>query len=179
MKMRVVLLGTFAAVLSASTAHAAAGPPVVHNHEGRSHSHPLPASGKNHSHGGAKKKAPVTNHDKDNAILVKDGWNPLSKSWYYVASSSTHLFTVKDGSAVTEGAYRTMVMQQHIRLHKKDKNVSIFTSVVKISSTDCNRGMGEMKVFELNGKLKFTTDFVNDGSSTGDSIGKHICAMAS
>lgn len=161
---------------------------MAHSHDGRTHKHSLPATGKNHTHGGAKKKAaPATKHKsaysiahhKENLKLVRQGWNSLSEDWYIVGLGDTLFNAVKRGSSGFEGGYKTLVIQQHARLYKGDKDIKTITRVVKVSSADCKRGMGQVRSFKFNGEQLSAVDYANGGSTILDSLGQHICELNS
>lgn len=160
MDVRVVLLSTIATTMLSVSVHAAAGSPVAHSHNGRSHSHSLPTTGKNHTHNGKKK------------VLSTDA----GKGWTNFSTASNSYYTdFKDGSyeeRENKAGDDIGVLILKRRWMNEDK-----TDLEKayIKKKDCLKGHGTIVFLNLKGEFQYETDFAEGAGLVSSSIARIIC----
>ena len=181
-----ILLSTvIAAMLLIPVAHAEAGSSVAHGHSGRSHSHPLPSTGKNHSH---NKKAPaksrpvgttkynVVTSDKMAALLLKNKWRATNVGWSTVAFNETGRYALKHNSHFTKGGFVGLITQYSSRRGYLASDVTSVTQLVLVSRDHCLGKFGNVHLTNLAGtELLITNEFVGGGSTLIDSVGRDVC----
>lgn len=155
MKSIVVFGLVFSIVFSAL---AWADAPVTHKHGGRSHTHVLPSTGVNHSHGSPQRPTPQP--------ATSSGWVLLGSSSGYEPIS----FYAKSGSLQkTQSDYSVIIK---INDHLTNK-VSIYRWVVAIR--DCYNQVGTARTYALGGALLAQMDFAFGAGSVGSSAAETIC----
>jgi hypothetical protein len=143
-------------LLISTSAFAEKGQPVSHKHGDRTHTHPLPNTGLNHSH---NKKSPTK-----------------SSSWVLLGSTTTSLAEAKPGSfeiGRTKGGVPIASVVGQMT-DKRNRSVDLYQWYVTLR--DCDLKMGKLVVLDMAGVFKFDSDFVFGGSSLGSGIAETICA---
>jgi len=160
MKVKTILLSIIVSlVVSNAVVFAAAGLPVAHGHDGRSHSHPLPVTGKNHTHNGKKKD------------LSEDA----GKGWTNFSTADTYYTDFKDGSyeeKKNKAGDEIGVIILKTRWRNKDK---IELEKVYVTKEDCLKGYGTVVVLDLSGKFKFEFEFAENAGTVSASIARVTC----
>lgn len=175
-------------------AFAGSGAPIQHVHGERSHTHSLPESGRNHSHSAAKKptKSAVTHsHDgrSHNHVLPNSGKNhshtakkkkakrKAREGWTQIASSSLSWLDSKDGSyenSETKGGEKIgIAIIQWTDKAERD----VRTEKAYVTYKDCLKGYGEVVFLGLDGSYDRSTNYADNSSSMGSSIGDLLCGV--
>lgn len=162
--LSVVILGII--FIATSSVYAAAGKPVHHKHGERSHSHPLPTTGVNHSHnkGPSKKKSPTK-------------YTPRP-GWFYITESDKSVYEGKNGTfeiVNTKGGKRVASLLTEIRGINGNNKVSHYERYVPV--TDCRKGYGTVVALGLDGAYVFESDWVADGSNVASGLADEICSL--
>ncbi|MEN9433906.1 MAG: hypothetical protein RLZZ422_1495 [Pseudomonadota bacterium] len=155
MKSIVVFGLVFSIVFSAL---AWADAPVTHKHGGRSHTHVLPSTGVNHSHGSPQRPTPQPATSSGWVyITTSDGYNPVS-------------FYGKAGSLQRTTSHYSIISKSHNPL---TKGIVISREIVPISN--CNNGVGVLKAYDLSGNLVQQNDFAFGSGNVASLIAETIC----
>lgn len=137
---------------------AQATPPVKHNHNGRVHTHSLPATGVNHNHNkGSGNRTPAK---------TNSGWVLLAKTNERYPTT----YYGKGGSLKTGQHSITLIGQVDNSLTKR---VNLYRW--SISIRDCINGYGKFVSYDLSGKHLFSNDFASGGKSVGSGVADAMC----
>lgn len=174
--------------------YAGEGLPVQHDHGARSHSHPLPEAGRNHTHGSQKKPVPTAKQHSHGSrshshILPSTGTNhshseskkptmrKAREGWTSFSSSSSHWIDYKNYSykQIKNKAGEEIAVMIFQWTSKKTSNVTVEKSYV--SQKDCLRGYGTVVYTKLDGTYKMESEFAEGGSSVNTSVARVICEV--
>ena len=137
---------------------AQANGPVSHQHNGRTHSHVLPGTGVNHTHGQGARQPNQQSNDN---------------GWVFISEGNTAKIYAKKGSFKTENGYFEIVTKES---YKSSNTVGIYKR--RVSANDCRNEMGQLLTFDLSGKLIATNDFAFGAGNVGSTIAEFICGVA-
>lgn len=145
----------------------AAGSPVVHSHGERTHSHPLPAEGKNHIHG--KKAA---------AVKVKSnlGWSFVADNVNKSTGKSIKVFS-KNGTGTRIGDKATGIFKFEF-IQYTGASMTIELASYAVSLSDCKSGFGTQYSKEVNATSFKKSGTWAEGSGTiGSSMSELLCTI--
>ncbi|HCJ9623957.1 TPA: hypothetical protein NWA01_001371 [Escherichia coli] len=94
-----------------------------------------------------------------------------TSSWIEVATTDTGTFSVKKGTFKNEKGESSALFM----LQTKDNKVEYYKATIK--DVDCDSGYGEIRFFNMDGRLSFKGDYVADGNSVGAALGDFMCVV--
>lgn len=111
------------------------------------------------------------------AAIAEDGSN---SSWTAIGGTEDNItktvYSAKKGSFKHVKQESSMLMQEAKEDKSTKKNKITYTKVV-ISDEACDNGYGKTQFFSLDGKLLYTSDFIEGGESAGSNLGEYLCIV--
>ena len=132
--------------------------PGTHQHNGRTHSHVLPGTGVNHTHGQGARQPNQQSNDN---------------GWVKIISNDDGKTYAKKGSFKAENGYFEIVIKES---YKSNNTVEVYK--VRVSANDCRNEMGQLLTLDLSGKLIATNDFAFGAGNVGSAKAEIICGLA-
>jgi len=100
-------------------------------------------------------------------------------SWIKVSESKETVFDVKAGSlerTVTDRSNEPIIAFLVRAKDKKSGTTEFEKNYVKLS--DCKVGYGKLVTTDLNGKAKYSSDFVLEGGNVASTLAGTLCSLA-
>ena len=137
---------------------AQANGPVSHQHNGRTHSHVLPGTGVNHTHGQGARQPNQQSNDN---------------GWLLISEGNTTKTYAKKGSFKAENGYFEIVTKTRF---KSSNTTEVYKE--RVSANDCRNEVGQTLTLDLSGKLIATNDFAFGAGNVGSAKAEIICGLA-
>lgn len=102
-----------------------------------------------------------------------------AEPWIKVSESKETVFDVKAGSlerTVTDRTNEPIIAFLVRAKDKKSGTTEFEKNYVKLS--DCKAGYGKLVTTDLNGKAKYSSDFVLDGGNVASTLAETLCSLA-
>jgi len=160
--MKVLSLIVCFLLLTISPVMAEKGKSITHNHGNRTHSHPLPAEGLNHSH-----NKPVLHIKKK---------SKKSSEWVLITKTLRDIYKTKIGSFKTMRTDNGDEVPRIIISRYNIASRNTYFTQDWVSPTDCNEGYGRVNATNMQGRPIFTDYFVAGGGNVASAIADTICA---
>lgn len=190
--MKIYILG--AAMSLPMLAFAGSGTPIQHIHGERSHTHSLPDSGRNHTHGAKKKPVKSASAHSHGArshshILPKSGANHShsakqksqkrkpAKGWTQFANSDESYLDFKNGSYEESMSDDAEYIAAAIFQWSGKVASSVIIERGYITKYDCLKGYGTVHLTDMGGKSRRTADYAKGAKSMGSAIGEVLCSQ--
>ena len=158
-KKPVIILSTI--LLFSSSVLAREGIPTNHSHDGRAHTHPLPAEGLSHNH---KYKAPINEW----TLVHSTRASTWSSDWY-----------AKKGSLVVANGRRTVMFRTVMFKVVEPSNFKEIKARQSISNSDCAKETGMITTHNADGRTAGRVGFqFGQKKIPSSSIAEYICKTA-
>lgn len=96
-----------------------------------------------------------------------------TSNWIEVTTADDGIFSVK------RGTFRSVKGESSALFMYQTKNKKVEYYKVSINDADCASGYGELKFFNMDGRLAFKGDYVAEGNSVGAGVGDFMCSVRS